>query len=398
MKRLYLITAICGVLMLALTSGVYMIWNSGQYDRTIKVGFLYVGDSCDAYTNNFIRAQNAIEKEFGSQVIVVPKYNVSEGTEEKYLLELVKENCDIIFTTSYGYGEKAKEIAANYPDIQFCIATNSNANEEPVLQNVHNFMGEIYQGRYVSGVVAGMKLAQLIEEGTIRQEQSKIGYVAAFPYAEVISGYTAFYLGVASVVPEVTMDVMYTNSWSDFNEEKRVAEQLIKNGCVIISQHSDTKGPAIACEEMSKEHTVYHVGYNQSMADVAPTTSLISSRINWQVYMIEATRAVIKNKRIESYVKGNVFGNDISGGFKEKWVQMLRLNTTIAAPGTKEKMNQTISEFINQNLVVFQGNYTGVNPFDDTDVIDLSKGYIENEKSSAPSFHYVLKDVIKIIE
>ena len=157
--------------------------------------------------------------------------------------------CDLIFTTSYNYGTVTKEFAEKYPGIEFCMATCANANEEPVLKNYHTFMGKIYQGRYTAGVAAGMKMKELIKEGVITEQQAKIGYVAAYPYAEVISGYTAFLLGVRSVVPDAVMTVRYTNKWNDYRTEKKYAKGLIDEGCVIISQHSDTAGPATACEE-----------------------------------------------------------------------------------------------------------------------------------------------------
>ena len=259
-------------------------------------------------------------------------------------------------------------------------------------------MGEIYQGRYISGVAAGMKLAELIENGEITVEQARIGYIGAFPYAEVISGYTAFFLGVQSVVPEVTMKVIYTNSWGDYSLEKHTAERLIEEGCVVIAQHSDTTGPAVACEEQSSRYKVFHIGYNQSMTDVAPTTSLISSRINWQNYIVSATDAVLRGKSIESVVKGNVHGNDVSGGIRENWVQMLKLNDTIAAKGTQKKINELIDKFKKGKVDVFKGDFIGVNPEDENDIYDLSDGYTENRNSSAPTFHYVLKDVITIEE
>lgn len=399
MKRIYRITIICSLFMILLTYGLVELkkYISKEKD-SIRVGFIYVGDSCDAYTNNFIKAQKAIEKEYGERVELLAKYNVAEGKEEVYIKELVEAGCDLIFATSYGYGETVKRIAADYPEIQFCMATCSNANEQPVLPNYHNFMGEIYQGRYISGVVAGMKIKELIEEGTISGEQVKIGYVGAFPYAEVISGYTAFFLGARSVVPNVEMEVVYTDSWGDYDLEKRLAFQLIEDGCVIISQHSDTSGPAVACEEMRGDYVAFHVGYNLSMADVAPITSIISSRIDWQKYMVAATGAVLKGKKIEDAVDGNVHGNDISGGFKEEWVQMLKLNATVAAKGTEEVIQQLIQQFCQGDIDVYRGDYVGVDPFNPEDTFDLRKGFQENRDESAPSFHYVLKDVIHISE
>ena len=244
-----------------------------------KVGFVYIGDDSEAYTANFIAAQTAIEKEFGSSVKTMAKYNVAEDAIEDPLVELCEAGCDIIFTTSFGYGETAKELAAQYPDIQFCQATCANADKDTA--NYHTYMGTIYQGRYVAGIVAGMKMKELIDAGTITEDKAKVGYVAAYPYAEVISGYTAFFLGVRSVVPAATMEVNYTNSWGDYDTEKTMATAMIEDGCVIISQHSDTEGPAEACEDASKNGTtVFHVGYNQSMVDIAPDRSLISSRLD----------------------------------------------------------------------------------------------------------------------
>lgn len=365
-------------------------------ERTIKVGFIYVGDSSDSYTNNFLKAQTEIENEFEGQVKLISKYNVPEDSVEGVLDELVNEECNLIFTTSYGYGEKTKEYAKAYPDIEFCQATCSNANEEPVLENYHTYMGAIYQGRYISGVVAGLKLSELIEEHVITIEQAKIGYIGAFPFAEVISGYTAFLLGVRSVVPEAVMTVKYTNSWGDYQIEKEYAKELIEEGCVIISQHSDTAGPAVACEETDRTQVVYYVSYNDSMQDVAPTTYLTGAKINWIPYMTGAVKAVLEGKDIEKCVKGKVNGNDVGAGFENDWVRMLPVNELSVAAGTKQRINELIQEFKDGKMTVFQGDYIGVNPEDPSDTIDLKEGYLENEKSSAPTFSYLLKDVITV--
>lgn len=397
MKKDWIIALLCSVSMVLLF-GVYYHWKMENESRveSVKVGFVYVGDEGNAYTGNFIKAQRDIVEEFNDSVEICTRENVSEGTEEKSLRELIDEGCDIIFATSYGYGQTVKKLAQEYPNIQFCQATCSDANEEPVLGNYHTFMGHIYEGRYVSGVVAGIKLKELIDNGEITSEEAKIGYVAAFPYAEVISGYTAFLLGVRKVVPEAMMEVRYTNTWGNYAIEKKVAKKLIEDGCVIISQHSDTAGPAVACEEENGEHVVYHVGYNTSMIDVAPTTSLISSRINWSPYMVGAVRAMFEEKKIESVVEGTVNGNDVGAGFKLKWVQMLGLNETILPEGTKQKMEEIIAGLDGNASEIYKGNYIGVNPFDENDTYDLSNGYNENANCSAPMFNYVLKDVIKV--
>ena len=245
-----------------------------------------------------------------------------------------------------------KKLAEKYPDIEFCMATCSNANEEPRLENYHTFMGAIYQGRYTAGVAAGMKLQELIDNGTITKEQAKIGYVAAYPYAEVISGYTAFLLGVRSIVPDVVMSVRYTNNWNDYLTEKKYAKEFIDEGCVIISQHSDTTGPATACEATDSDTPVYIVSYNESMANVAPTTYLTGCKINWEPYVTGVVESVLKDKKIEENVKGNVVGNDMGAGFEEGWVEMLELNELVAAKGTKAKMQEVINGF--KRLIWFQ--------------------------------------------
>lgn len=396
MKRIYGITVLSALMVIGIMFTIHYITHGKTYLKTIKVGFIYVGDASNGYTNNFEKAQEAIEKEYGVQVETIAKYNVTEENVEGALKELVEEECDLIFTTSYGYGEKTKEYAGRYPDIQFCQATCDNANTKPYYSNYHTFMGSIYQGRYISGVVAGMKLKELIDSGEITAEEAKVGYVGAFSCAEVISGYTAFILGVRSVVPEATMVVKYTNSWGNYHLEKETANELIDEGCVIISQHSDTAGPAVACEENSGRKTVYYVSYNESMRDIAPTTYLTGSKINWTPYMLEAVEAVLLDKNIDKHVKGKQNGNDVGAGFEQDWIKMLELNEFIVAHGTKERVETLISDFKNDKIQVFKGNYSGYDPLNPNDVISLRNGYEENKNSSAPSFHYILKDVVMI--
>ncbi|MDY5576039.1 MAG: BMP family ABC transporter substrate-binding protein [Lachnospiraceae bacterium] len=396
MKRIYGITLISAIAVIIVAFAIHYFTHGRELEKTIKAGFVYVGDASTGYTNNFVKVQAAIEKKYDGSVETIAKYNVPEEEVEGALKELVEEGCELIFTASYGYGEKTKEFAEIHPEIQFCQATCDNANEDPVLSNYHTFMGNIYQGRYISGVVAGMKLKELIDDGKIAPEQAQIGYVGAYPFAEVISGYTAFFLGIRSVVPEAVMTVKYTNTWGDYHLEKECAKELIEEGCVIISQHSDTMGPAVACEETDRSQEVYYVSYNESMADIAPTTYLTGSKINWEPYMMKAVEAVLSGKDIEKCVKGNVNGNDVGAGFENGWVQMLEINEFVAAKGTQERVEKLILEFKQNRVHVFQGDYIGMNPDDPSDTIDLKEEYLENEKSSAPTFHYILKDVITI--
>ena len=346
----------------------------------MKVGFVYIGDDSQAYTANYILAENAIKETYGDKVQTIAKYNAAEDAVESPVMELCEAGCSIIFATSFGYGEVVKEIAAQYPEITFCQATCANADEETA--NYHTYMGAIYEGRYVAGIVAGMKLAEM------GVTAPKIGYVAAFPYAEVISGYTAFLLGVRSIVADATMDVMYANTWGDYDTEKTMATALIESGCCLISQHSDTEGPAEACEDALKSgKEVYCIAYNQDMTDVAPNTCLISSRINWNPYEVAAVEAVMN---------GEALPVDAWAGFDEGWVAMTELNSAIAAEGTQEAIDAAIESFKKHEINVFSGNYTGTDPFDPTSTIDLNEGFIENETQSAPAFHWVLDDVITV--
>ena len=358
----------------------------------LKVGFVYIGDETEAYTANFIAAEKAIADTYGDKVECISKYNVAEDAVEDPVRELCDAGCGIIFTTSFGYGAVVKELASEYPDVQFCQATCSDAAQDPVVSNYHNYMGEIYQGRYIAGIVAGMKLQEMIDNGTITADQAKVGYVAAFAYAEVISGYTAFLMGVRSVVPEATMEVQYANTWGDFDTEKTMATALIEDGCVIISQHSDTEGPAKACEDAhAKGEEVYCVSYNQDMTDVAPNTCLISSRQDYAPYEVAA---------VQSVMDGTEIPVDDHAGFDKGWVAMTELNEKIAAKGTQEAMDAAIKDFKDGKLTakeIYKGDYKGTNPFDKNDTIDLTEGFAENSTQSAPTFAYVLDDVITVL-
>ncbi len=401
MKKIIIVPLITAIVMVlaAFALKVEMLGPPVNENTNIKVGFVYIGDESTPYTMNFVSSQEAIESQFGDRVKVVAKYNVSETNCEPSIMDLVNENCDLIFLTSYGYGEAAKNIAAEHPEIEFCMATCDNANTDPVLPNYHNYMGEIYQGRYITGLVAGLKLKEMIDAGQIDVTYAKVGCVAAFPYAEVISGYTSFLLGVREIVPEATMIVRYVNTWGNYHEEKECAKKLIDEGCVIITQHSDTTGPAVACEEASTfTHRIYHVGYNRSMADVAPTTSLISSRLNWSPYMLSAVEAVLAGDKIETHIDATVQGNDAWAGFDKGWVEIVELNSAIAPQGAVDRIESAKSSFEKNSLMVFKGNYTGTDPFDPEDTINLAGGYRENAHSSAPTFHYVLDDIIEVRE
>lgn len=397
MKRVYALCMATSLVLILLSFGFHEMTKKPE--KHLKVGFILVGDEMTPYTDNFIQARDHVMEVYGDQIECVTMYNVTEDQVEGPLQQLVDEKCDYIIAPSYGYGPAVKEMAKLHPEIQFCVPTGDNANQEPVLSNYHNCMGTIYEGRYVCGVIAGLKLKEMIDEGIMSAEQAKIGYVAAFPYAEVISGYTSFYLGVQSVVAEATMLVKYTNTWSSYFLEKQVAQELIDEGCVIISQHSDTIGPATACESADQNLPVYHVGYNQSMTDVAPTRSLVSCSVDYSYYFEQSIGALLRDEKIEDCIDGKVYGQDAMAGLEEGWVRILDINQAIVPADTEEAVEKTIHRLVTGKKKVFAGPFTGVNPYDENDRVDLKTTvFEENKTSSSPTFCYVLDDVITVIE
>ncbi len=395
MKRVYIATVLTCLVVLAVFYSIFRLLNISGGRDSIRIGFIYDNDESTAYTYNFSLAKDAVEKKYGEKAEIITCSNVMEDEMEEPLRELADKGCDIIFFN--GYSEKVMELAPEYPKTEFCQTSYMDMSGLTVPANYHTFKGEAYQCRYVSGIAAGMKIEQMISEGIISEDQALVGLVAAFPTSEIISGYTAFILGVRSVVPQAVMRVCYTETWSSYVHERDAAQRLIDEGCVIISQHTDTIGPAIACEEASQDKTVYFVGYNQSMSEVAPVTSLITARICWEPYVLASVDALMADKSIESVVSGHVHGTDISAGFEEGWVEMTDMNLQVAAPGTQEAVDRAIERFKHGNGdFVFKGDYTGVDPDDPSDTIDLNSGYIENENTSYPLFHYILTDVITV--
>ena len=397
MKRVYIVTALTSVVILGLLILCFRLLNLTGGRDSLTVGFIYDNDESTPYTYNFSLAKDALEKKYGEKVEIFTASNVLDDEMEEPLRDFVDKGCDIIFFN--GYSDLVVKLATEYPDVEFCQTSYMNMSGISVPENYHTFKGEAYQGRYVSGIAAGMKIDEMIKEGLITKDQALVGFVAAFPTSEVISGYTAFLLGVKSVVPTATMQVCYTETWSSYALEKSSAQKLIDAGCVVISQHTDTIGPAIACEKAIETKPVYFVGYNQSMSEVAPGASLVTSRVCWEPYVLGAVEALMKNRKIEKVVTGRIHGTDVSAGFEKGWVEMVDLNLQVAAPGTEEAMNAAIEHFKKGNGdFVFKGDYKGVDPNIPSDTCDLNTAYIENEKTSYPTFHYILSDIITIVQ
>ncbi len=393
MKKKWLLTAIVCAAVLLTATLVTDFWHREPKTEKIKVGFIYAEDESTPYTANFVRAQYALDEQFGDKVETYFRSNVLSRDAERPILELIREGCTILFINLDT--DIPVTMAREYPDVTFCQISMPDVSIEGTTDNYHTFNGEIYQARYVSGIAAGMKLREMIDSGELTAEEALVGYVAANSTPEVVSGYTAFLLGVRSKAPEARMRVRYTGSWGNYDAEEKQTELLIQEGCVIIAQHVNTSAPADVCEEyMEKGRTVYHVGYHQSMLDRALSCALVSIRTNWIPYVTEAVQAMMNGRKIENAVRGNVHGRDMSAGFEYGWVEMLDLNEFIAAKGTRKALDQAIDSLKKGRLKIFSGNYIGVNPRNAADKIDLKEGYIENQYSSSPSFSYHLKDYI----
>ena len=312
--------------------------------KTVKVGLICIGDENDqGYTYNFIRGKEAATEALaakGIDVEWVVKWNIAENSGcEDANIELADDGCDLIINNSFGFEPFMLKVAPDYPEIEFIACTNQ-ASWGDNLDNTHNAFANIYEGRYLAGVVAGMKLQQMIDEGTISADQAVIGYVGAFSFAEVVSGFTAYFLGARSVCPSVTMKVQFVGSWSDATEEANAASALADMGCVMISQHSDNTTPATTAQSKG----VYHTGYNNDMISVAPEASLIGTRINWAPYFEYA---------IESVANGESFDQDWCHGMDMDAVVMTDLNEAIAAPGTAEKLAEVEAKLRSGELQVF---------------------------------------------
>ena len=361
--------------------------GEGVAKEDLKVGFIYIGDENEGYTAAHYAGAKAMQEKLGltdDQLII--KWTVPEDeTCYDAAVDLADQGCNIIFANSFGLEPYMLQAAEEFPEVEFCHATGYQAKGSG-LPNMHNYFTSVYESRYVSGVVAGLKLNQMIEEGTITEDTAKVGYVGAFPYAEVISGYTSFFLGVRSVCPSATMDVTYTNSWASFDLEKEAAEALIADNCVLISQHADTTGAATACEAAG----VPIVGYNISMIATAPTQALTSASIDWAPYVTYAVQSVIDGTPIDA---------DWCHGYAEGADKITELNEKAIAPGTAEKVKEVESAIIDGSLHVFDtSTWTVEGKTKDTYEKDgneyISDGYFhESEFASAPSFDILIDGI-----
>ena len=393
------ITLVTSALMILLGYALHTMGVFTVHDKElVKVGFICCGDESTACSENFLRAADVLSMQLGTRVDMTVKTNVPEESTRKALDELMSEESDIIFADSIEYGDIMKEYASANPGVQFCQAGCSNANDGTVLDNYHTFMAEIYQGWYVSGRVAGSKLKQMIDNGEIGEDHALLGFVAVSGDEQSISNFTAFILGARRECESARLKVRYINSRSNYRLEKQTAEKLLRENCVIISQDTDTGGAAAACENSRLAHKVYHISYNQNMIIQAPNSTLTGTRIEWAPYICSAAQAVMSNKKIEKNIDGNIHGNDVGGGFSQGWVKMLDVNRAAAPKASMDIIGESIEEFDRSDQPVFCGNYFGIDPKNETDICDLNDAFKECRYRSAPSFHYILDDIVVIEE
>ena len=370
--------------------------------ETFKIGLICLHDENSTYDKNFIDAFKSVVTALG---IPSDRYFIVTGIGEDDTCEAaardlaVNKGCNVIFADSFGHEQYLKKVAPDYPEVQFCHATGTSSKFAGI-ENLHNAFASIYEGRYLAGIVAGMKLNEMINSGKIKAEEAVIGYVGAFTYAEVISGMTSFYLGARSVCPSATMKVRYTGSWYDQGKEQEAATALINNDkCVLISQHADSLGAPTACEQAG----VPNVSYNGSTYTAGENTFMVSSAINWAPYF---------KYIIEQYSKGEKIDTDWCGDITTNSVVLSGLNLDVIAEGTEAKLNEAIAAFKAGTLHVFDtskftvdgknlteyladvdGDYTG-----ETNVIH--DGYFDESNAkdfrSAPYFDIIIDGITNL--
>ena len=323
MKR-FLAIMMCLVMVLAIV-GCKGTKPAEEPAKKVKIGFICLHDEQSTYDLNFINAAKAACEKLGVEMVLKTGINEDNSCYET-AADMASSGCIAVFADSFGHEDYMIQAAKEFPNVQFCHSTGTKAHTEN-LANYHNAFAAIYEGRYLAGVVAGLKLNEMIEAGKFAAEEAKVGYVGAFTYAEVISGYTSFYLGVRSVCPTATMEVTFTGSWYDPTAEKEGAQKLIQGGCKLISQHADSLGAPSACEEAG----IPDVSYNGSTKEAGPNTYLISSRIDWEPYYEYAITAAMNGKPIDT---------DWTGTIATGSVKLTELNEGVVAAGTKEKLEE----------------------------------------------------------
>lgn len=356
--------------LLSLTSVGGLVSCDGA-NSDVKIGVILVGDESEGYTLAHMNGIEEARKALGlKENQIIYKKKVEENSKcYDAAKELAEDGCSLIISNSYSHQDYMHQAAEEYKNITFVAATGDYAAISHT-DNLKNAFTKVYESRYVSGIVAGLKIKELHEAGALKSKNYdsnnnvKVGYVGAFPYAEVVSGYTAFYLGIKSVYENVSMEVQYTNSWFSIPDESKTAGALIDDGCVIIGQHADSTGAPSECERRLKQGDVcYSVGYNVDMLGAAPTAALTSATNNWGVYYTYAFSQLIEGKEIAT---------DWAEGYAKNTVGITALGNS-CANGTKAKVDEVEAKLKAGTLNVFDISKFTVNGSAITsNVVDLS--------------------------
>lgn len=342
----------------------------------VKIGCILIGDENEGYSYAHIKGiEEAVEATGLSMDNVIMKYSVPENSAcYDAAIDLVEQGCSLVISNSYSHQSYMQQAAQECPDVTFVACTGDTANQAG-LSNFKNAFTGIYQARYVSGVVAGMKIAELVNDGKLTDKnysdgKVKVGYVGAYPYAEVVSGYTAFFLGIQSVYPDVTMEVQYTNSWFDITAEGTAAESLMADGCVIIGQHADSTGAPAAVQAAQDAGTVaYSVGYNIDMLSVAPTAALTSATNDWGAYYTYAFNCLLSGEEIAT---------DWCKGYDDNAVGITELGES-CAEGTADKVAEVEAALKDGSLQVFDCSKFTVNGEHPTSIMIDMDGDFEGD-------------------
>ena len=350
-KVLAIALALAMVLGLAACGGSSSSTTTTPAEKTTyKIGMVCIGDQNAAYDRNFMMAADAATEQLAAEGINIEwiyKYNNPTEVADD-CADLADEGCIFVVCNSYGQEPQMLITAADYPNTVFVGCTNQGSQADD-LPNTINAFPNVFEARYLAGVAAGCKLNEMIEKGEITADQAVMGYVGAYTYSEVISGYTAFFLGARSICPSATMKVQFIGSWGDTALEEAAAQDLIDRGAVLISQHSDNTSPATTAQKNGK----YHVGYNIAMSDVAPDASIISSRIDWTNFFVSTIRTIVNG--------GAVDQDYLNHGLKDGDVCLTDLNTAIAAAGTQEAIDAAAEAIKSGELKVFDTSKFTVN-------------------------------------
>ncbi len=268
----------------------------------LKVGFVYVSPVSDAgWTYQHDAARRVLEAALGGRVETKYVESVREGAEAvRVIRQLAASGYGLIFTTSFGYMNPTIKVARQFPKVHFEHATGYKR-----AKNVSTYVARFYEGRYLTGVVAGKMTKSRV-----------IGYIAAFPIPEVVRGINAFTMGIRSVSPETVVKVIWVNSWFDPGREREATEALIAQGADVITHHTDSTAPVLTAEERG----VWAVAYHSDMSKYAPTRQLTASMHDWSGYYIARARAVLD---------GTWHSEATWGGIKDGMVKLAPLNPAV---------------------------------------------------------------------